>query len=122
MSTTKGAVCPKCYQPVAPGALLCMNCGQSLQVDPGFKRGPAILVRTYRGNQRDAARLMQKDAGDLSQQGYRIVGQTYAPGGYSPAAFIVALLLCLFLIGILIFAYMLIVKPAGTLTVTYQRT
>lgn len=33
-----------------------------------------------------------------------------------------ALLLCIFLVGTLIFIYMLIVRPAGTLTVTYART
>jgi hypothetical protein len=32
------------------------------------------------------------------------------------------LLLCIVLIGILVFIYMLIVKPEGTLTVTYART
>lgn len=31
-----------------------------------------------------------------------------------------ALLLCVIVIGILVFIYMLIVKPAGTLTVTYE--
>ena len=31
-----------------------------------------------------------------------------------------ALLLCLLIIGIFIFIYMLIVKPGGVLTVTYQ--
>lgn len=36
-------------------------------------------------------------------------------------AFTVALLLCLLLIGILVFIYMLVVKPDGTLTVTYSR-
>ena len=35
-------------------------------------------------------------------------------------AFLGALLLCFLLIGIVIFLYMLLVKPAGTLTVTYQ--
>jgi hypothetical protein len=30
------------------------------------------------------------------------------------------ILLCIVLIGLLVFVYMLIVKPAGTLTVTYQ--
>jgi hypothetical protein len=33
---------------------------------------------------------------------------------------VLALILCVFLIGILIFIYMLIVKPAGTLSVTYR--
>jgi hypothetical protein len=36
--------------------------------------------------------------------------------------FFVALLLCFVLIGLLIFVYMAIVKPPGTLTVVYQRS
>jgi hypothetical protein len=35
---------------------------------------------------------------------------------------VVALLLCIFLIGILIFLYLIVVKPEGTLMVTYSRT
>jgi Short C-terminal domain len=36
-------------------------------------------------------------------------------------AFLVALLLCFVLLGFLIFIYLLIVKPEGTLTVTYAK-
>jgi hypothetical protein len=34
---------------------------------------------------------------------------------------LLALLLCILLVGIFIFLYMLVVKPEGTLTVTYSR-
>ena len=48
--------------------------------------------------------------------------QSWAPGSYSGSDFVLAILLCLLLVGFLIFIYMLSVKPQGTLTVTYERT
>lgn len=79
-----------------------------------------VLVRTYRGNQADAAVLFEKDAAKLADRGYFPVSQTYAPGAYGCGAFIIGLLLCLIFIGILVLIYMLLVKPPGTLTVTYE--
>lgn len=79
-----------------------------------------IIVRTYTGSQSGAAAAFQKDAQRLAEQGYFPVSQNWAQGSWGCGAFIVALLLCLILVGILVFIYMLIVKPAGTLTVTYE--
>ena len=56
----------------------------------------------------------------MATQGYYPTSQTWAPGSYGCGAFIFALILCLVLIGFLVFVYMLIVKPDGTLTVTYS--
>ena len=47
------------------------------------------------------------------------MSQSWAPGQWGCATWLCALLLCVLLVGILIFLFMLIVKPAGTLTVTY---
>ena len=79
-----------------------------------------IVVRTYRGSQSSATNAFQNDAARLAAQGYVPISQSWAPGSWGCGAFLVALLLCLLLIGILVFIYMLIVKPAGTLTVTYE--
>jgi len=79
-----------------------------------------VLIKTYRGNQAAASRAFEKDAAKLAAQGYYPTSQTWAPGSHSALAFLGALLLCFLLIGIVIFLYMLLVKPAGTLTVTYQ--
>jgi len=81
--------------------------------------GQPTVVRSYRGRQQAATGKYQADAVALARYGYRPVSQSWAPGQYRPADFIGAVFLCLFLIGFLIFVAMVLVKPAGTLTVTY---
>lgn len=81
---------------------------------------PRTLTRRYRGSPQEAAEAFQRDAAILERQGYMPVSQIYTPGTYGCAAFLLALILFLVLIGILIFIYMLIVKPPGTLLVTYE--
>jgi hypothetical protein len=60
------------------------------------------------------------DSAELAKQGYKPTSQTWAPGNYDAAAFIFAAILCFFCIGFIVLFYMLIVKPPGTLTVTYE--
>ena len=79
-----------------------------------------VIVRRYRGNQAGATRKYQEDAFKMAAAGYFPTSQVWAPGEYGCGSFLLALLLCVILIGILIFIYMLIVKPDGTLTVTYE--
>jgi len=78
------------------------------------------FMRTYRGSLANASRAFQNDATALAPQGYVPVSQVYAPGSWGCGAFLIALVLFLVLIGILIFIYMLIVKPEGSLVVTYE--
>jgi predicted Zn-ribbon and HTH transcriptional regulator len=56
----------------------------------------------------------------MAAQGYFPTSQSWVPGQWGVGAFIIAFLLCFILIGILVVIYMLIVKPDGTLTVTYE--
>ena len=77
------------------------------------------IVGTYKGNQTSAQKQFLKDAEKKSQKGYVPVSQIWAQGSWSRQSFIIALLLCGVLIGIIACIYMLLVKPAGTLTVTY---
>jgi hypothetical protein len=79
-----------------------------------------IVVRTYRGSQAAATKDFRADAASMAASGYFPTSQSWAPGSYGCGAFLVALLLCFLLIGILVFIYMLFVKPSGTLTVTYE--
>ena len=81
---------------------------------------PPIVVKAYKGNQDTATRLFQSDATAMAVQGYVPTSQNWAPGAYGCGAFIGALFLCIVLIGIVIFIYMLLVKPEGTLVVTYE--
>lgn len=83
--------------------------------------GKQIIVRTYKGSQSGAARAFQRDAEKLAAQGYYPISQSWAQGSWGCGAFIIGLLLALILIGIIVLIYMLLVKPAGTLTVTYEK-
>ena len=78
------------------------------------------MVRAYKGSQAHANAFFQRDAAEMAKARWYPVAQSWAPGSWGAGAFVLALLLCLVLVGILIFIYMLIVKPDGTLTVTYQ--
>jgi len=78
------------------------------------------IVRIYNGNQRGAASAFKRDAKYMAKKGYYPVSQSYQPGSWGCFAFLVALALCFILIGIFVFIYMLIVKPGGTLSVTYE--
>ena len=82
---------------------------------------PPVVVRTYTAkSQALAAQQMTADAAGLATNGYYPASQSWADGSYGCGEFLVALVLCFLLVGFLIFVYMLIVKPDGTLTVTYQ--
>lgn len=84
--------------------------------------GPPVVVKTYKGHsQQDAAKWFTKDAPRWAAAGYAPVSQSWAQGSWGCGAFAVALLLCLVLVGLLVFVFMLVVKPDGTLTVTYAR-
>lgn len=63
----------------------------------------------------------QQEARELAKEGYHPVSQSWAQGQWGCGAWLFALVLCLVLIGLLVFVYMLIVKPAGTQSVTYMR-
>ena len=77
------------------------------------------IVKTYKGKQQQAMETYQADAAKMARQGYAPTSQVWAPGSYGCGSFIFAALLYFIVIGFIVFIYMLIVKPAGTLTVTY---
>ena len=89
-------------------------------VETRNRLGGQVVVRTYKGSQAAAMANYQTDAAALAAQGYFPISQSWAPGAYGCGAFLLALLLCIVLIGIVVFIYMLIVKPDGTLSVTYE--
>lgn len=82
---------------------------------------PAVTTRSYRGNLAKATAKYQADAALMARSGWVPTSQVYAPGSWGCGYFLIALLLCLVLIGILIFIAMIIVKPEGTLVVTYEQ-
>jgi len=80
-----------------------------------------VITKTYIGTQAEATKRFQTDCIEMASHGFFPTSQSWAPGQWSAGAFIIALLLCFILIGIVALIYMLIVKPDGTLTVTYER-
>jgi hypothetical protein len=105
------------------GSLVRFTWAGSKEVQPlGTSPLPPSIVRTYKGSQQaDTLDAFQREAQVLSQSGYEPTSQSWAPGQWGAGAFLVALLLFVIVIGILVFLYMLIVKPDGTLTVTFTR-
>lgn len=80
-------------------------------------------MRTYRGRQQsEAIASYAKDAEVLAQRGYAPAGQSWGDGQWDGGFFPIALILCLFGIGLILLAYMAIIRPDGTLCVTYQRS
>lgn len=86
----------------------------------GVTQTPGIAVREYKGKLAEATLLFQQDAVRMAAADYYPISQVYQPGSWGCGAFLVALLLFVVLVGILVFIYMLIVKPPGSLVVTYQ--
>ena len=83
---------------------------------------PPILVRSYVGNEARRMAAFQKEAEHMAQGGYYPVAQTYVPGSWGAGAYLLGLAaILLFGFGLLILGYLIIVKPAGRITVTYQR-
>ena len=82
---------------------------------------PRTLSRVFKGKPEATAQLMRDETARLEPYGYVPVSQQYVQGHWGSGAFLAALVLCLVLIGLLIFVYMLLVEPEGTLTVTYER-
>lgn len=80
-----------------------------------------VIIRTYKGSHADATKQFRSDAYKMGTQGYYPIAQEWAEGSWGCGSFLLATLLCFLLVGIFIFIYMLLVKPAGTLTVTYRK-
>lgn len=96
---------------------------ESATAIPETLYGEEVIVRTFRANSpASAVRWYEQDLSDLVDHGYLPVTQTWQSGEWGFRAFLVALvLLLLFGIGVLVFTYLLVVRPPGTMIVTYVR-
>jgi hypothetical protein len=82
--------------------------------------GSPILVRKYEGESGEAmADAFHADAVDLASQGYYPAGQHYIAGSWGCGPTLLALVLCLFVIGFPIVGFMLLNPPIGSLFVTF---
>ena len=124
---TPARVCSHCGRAVASeNQRFCHNCRLLLSPEGTSDRdladGPAATVRVYRGRQQaDAVAAFRSDVDVLAPLGYVPTSQSWAAGQWGRGTFLVALVLTVVVVGILILIYLLVVKPEGTLTVTYQR-
>jgi hypothetical protein len=92
-------------------------------VSTGTDEWGDFLVRTYRAHQQsEAIASYVKDAETLAQRGYAPSGQSWGDGQWDGVYFALALVLSLFGVGLIVLAYMAIIRPDGTLCVTYRLT
>lgn len=85
------------------------------------RQSTSTIIRSYNAKQNVAITIYEKEAAKLALEGFEPVNQIWEDGQWGCLAFLVALFLCFGFIGIPILLYLIIVKPAGTLTVTYKR-
>ena len=78
------------------------------------------IIRRYRGTKQSTHAAFVSDADRMSKDNYFPVSANYYEGAWGCGSFLFATILCFILVGILVFIYMLIVKPDGTLTVVYE--
>lgn len=80
------------------------------------------LVRTYRGRTPEQAVLaMQSEVGHLRSAGFEPKEQIWAQGQWGAGMFVLAVVLAVVLIGLVVLLFLIVVKPEGSLTVTYRR-
>jgi len=123
--------CAHCGRQVAPDReRLCNHCGEPflapLSVEerygPLIAANSRVLIRSYRAkDQAAAAANFRDEAAILAQFGYSPTSQSWAAGQWGCGAFGLAALLAILIVGLLLLLFLVIVKPEGTLTVTYER-
>ncbi len=79
------------------------------------------IVKKYEGDGDGAVEAFMIDAARMAESGYYPASQVWVPSSYGTTTFMISALLCIVVIGFFMLAYMLIVSPGGTLTVTYLR-
>jgi hypothetical protein len=94
---------------------------ESDKIKSGKLESGNIIIKTYKGKQSQTAERFRADAIEMAARGFFPKVQSWAPGQWRGGDFLAAFLLCFFLIGFIALVYMLIVRPDGTLTVTYER-
>jgi hypothetical protein len=84
--------------------------------------GSPIFIRGYEGRTyEELIEAFHEDAVLLLDQGYEPAGQHYVEGQWRLWRAVLATLLVPFVVGVLLWAQMLVQRPIGVLTVTYIR-
>ena len=82
-------------------------------------RGATRTVR-YAGTFDEAMAAFQTDAHKLARSYWYPTAQTYVPGMWGWRAWVAAFLTTVILVGLFALVYMVVVRPAGELVVTYE--
>ncbi len=82
-------------------------------------RGATRTVR-YAGKFDEAIAAFQADAHKLAKSHWYPTSQTYVPGMWDRRAWVAAFLATVILVGLFVLVYMMVVRPAGDLVVTYE--
>jgi len=102
------------------------NIAWSRVLDPGPRQPSDRLVLTYLGPRKDCDRSFQVDAPTLRELGYEVTSQHFLQERRSARtvalACIAAFLLTPVLIGIAIWAWLIVSRPGGVLTTIFQRS
>jgi hypothetical protein len=84
-------------------------------------RQDKLIGKTYGVGRVKAENQFRKDALEMAEHNYVPLSQIWTQGRWTTGDFIGALLLCIILVGFVVFIYMLLVKPnTDYLTVTYE--
>jgi hypothetical protein len=87
---------------------------------PFTSKKEPVLTRKYVGDQLHAIEYSEVDAAFLAKEGYYPRFQTWTEGPSRWGLFTLALLSSIVFIGLLIFIYMLLTRPPGSLNTTYE--
>ena len=80
-----------------------------------------MVVRRYNGKHNEAAAAFQADAPKAAADGYYPTSQVWQEGSWGCGAYLIGVAaVLLFGLGLIILGYLVIVKPAGTLVVSYE--
>ena len=90
-------------------------------LDAGPRQASDRLVLSYVGPRKECFKAYDAEAGTLTELGYQVANQHFMQEPRNAAIVAIAILLSLFLFGIVILAWLIFTKPPGVLTVTLQR-
>lgn len=121
--------CPECSKSVPFYNDHCFNCGYDYPAsnaahdDAPDAPLPPSLTRSYHGSPEEIESLRRADEKSLATKEYFPKSQNFVPGSWGTGAYLLGVVLILvFGLGLLVLIYLVAVKPAGTLTVVYERT
>jgi hypothetical protein len=104
-----------------PAGIAESNIAWANVLDAGPRQASDRLVLSYVGPRKECFKAYDAEVGTLTELGYQVANQHFMQEPRNAAIVAIAILLSLFLFGIVILAWLIFTKPPGVLTVTLQR-